>query len=657
MSSAQQTRRSTRVRKQTAKGRDYSQLLAQKAVSQSAQSAGAQAQATNAANTSPTNSTNNSRSNADCARRRSKRIRARVDDNPSSGTSNKRRRISPRSTPIEAFMIKLYAEIHHAATAKTIGQWDRYWTQHLLRQARTLRFFDLPETSTSQRLAAKLDKFESNDPKEKRVADLAKDDVDISHVQRLMDFCDEPSLLLLTICAHSKSFRDAIVRNDVESRAQDQPEWSQLYPKIKERASSLELFARTHKFEWTDALFAFNDHFEDLLTIVYKDCRDASGKDGANFGIGDDDLKEIHQIGTEDRDRVHYHWVLPVNDGEPAVWPSIKCTTTKDLTEAGFVDAEKAVVGIPTQGNNLEINPGSLFSSGSKLELLHFNIDQAIVLPNYAWPAETRKVVHPDGSVYEDPTFCGFSNNPCRVCGAKAADSNTQPQQQSSDLACQCTFADLCKVYNKSPQNNHHDILVELYTTAKTGRGVRALQVIPPWTYVGEYVGEIYAVEAETDDIPGSMDNHRYDIATYHMQVDIARAEDFETRTTVRSKKKGQAKGTAKTARATTAAAAATKTTKPDVRPQYTVDAAHRGGWTRYVNHSCSPNTQYVLTNVGQHTLIIVQALRRIAFGEEITVDYGDDYFENLGISCRCGSPRCKYKDVDSSRSSPSGSK
>ncbi|OAP56758.1 hypothetical protein AYL99_08870 [Fonsecaea erecta] len=647
MSSPQQPRRGARVRKQTAKGQAYSLSLAQNALPQ--------AQAPTVTNASANNTINGSSSgqgNADGGLRRSKRTRR----TPSTTViPNKKRRVSQPGSTVEGFMIKLYAEIHRAATVKTVGQWERYWTRHLLRQARTLRFFDLVTKSTRRTLITRLDKFESNDPKEKRIADLAKDDVGIDHAQRLTEFCDAPNLLLLTICAHSKSFREAIIRSDVESRAQGVPEWGQIYPKIKECASSLELFARTYKFDWTDALVNFDADFEVLLITVYKDCPDTRGKSGANFGIGDDDLRETHQIGDEDKHRIHHHWVLPVEDGEPAAWPSVECTITQDLTKAGYVHGENAIAGIPEQGNHLEVNRAAMFPLKEKRWLQQFNIDQSIVLADYDWQALAPKMVSFDGSDYADPAFCGFPNNPCKVCGAVElapfSSSATvvtgagKKQYNQAGLACQCRFADLCKKYNKPPQNNHRDILVELYTTADRGRGVRALQTIRPGTYLGEYLGEITAVEADAEDVPGSMVNHRYGLQTYHMQLDVARAADYvvsvRTTTTTRPKPKGSpATGKAKSTTSTTPTADA------ELRPQYALDAAHRGGWTRYVNHSCAANTEYRLVNLGQHTHVVVRARRKIAFGEEITVNYGGGYFANLGIACRCGAARCKYKNV-----------
>ncbi|EXJ63587.1 uncharacterized protein A1O5_11348 [Cladophialophora psammophila CBS 110553] len=677
MSSPQQgPRRGQRTRKPTAKGRNYIDFLASKATTRNIQNAQAQTQSAAVTNTPADNTTNSAppgQGDANGGPRRSKRCRRRVDGKAPNGTScnkrrsSKRRRVSKPGSLVEGLMIKLYAEIHHAATVRTIGQWESYWTQHLLRQARTLRFFDLLAESTRRRLRERLNKFESTDPKEKRIANLAKDDIDVDYAQRLSDLCDEPSLLLLTICAHSQSFRDAVARRDAESRAQGEPEWGDVYPRIKQCAPSLELFARTHKLEWTDALFAFNDHFNDFLLIVYKDCRDVRGKDGTNFGIGPEDLKGTHQIGAEEKHKVQHHWVLPPVDGEPAVWPSVRCTITQDLTRAGFVDGDLAIAGIPEEGDNLEINPASILPPNSKVTLQQVNVEQCVVLPNYPWPEETHKVVHEDGAVYEDPTFCGFPGNPCTACGAEEpvpvisidhdtdTDSETDSdsanvaaprdeQQQSSGRACKCTFADLCKRRNKPPQASHHDILVELYTTEEKGRGVRALQTIRQGTYLGEYTGEIYAVQPDANEIAGSMQNHRYGLMTYHMNMDIERADDYAAAATTTTTGTRRNKGSAKTT-----------ISRGQYRPQYTIDAAHRGGWTRYINHSCAPNTEYVVVNLGQRTRVVVRARRRIAFAEELTVDYGRGYFDNLRMACRCGEPRCRHKNVVD-RASASGS-
>jgi SET domain-containing protein len=71
-----------------------------------------------------------------------------------------------------------------------------------------------------------------------------------------------------------------------------------------------------------------------------------------------------------------------------------------------------------------------------------------------------------------------------------------------------------------------------------------------------------------------------------------------------------------------------------EINSRWTVDGASRRNLARYVNHSCRPNAEAVLYG-GK---IVIQALRTIAPGDEITYDYGKDYFE-LFIKpkgCRC---------------------
>ena len=56
----------------------------------------------------------------------------------------------------------------------------------------------------------------------------------------------------------------------------------------------------------------------------------------------------------------------------------------------------------------------------------------------------------------------------------------------------------------------------------------------------------------------------------------------------------------------------------------------------RYTNHSCAPNARLSLAQ-GR---VEFYALRPIAPGEEITVDYGPTHHEGR-LACRCGAPRC----------------
>jgi len=56
----------------------------------------------------------------------------------------------------------------------------------------------------------------------------------------------------------------------------------------------------------------------------------------------------------------------------------------------------------------------------------------------------------------------------------------------------------------------------------------------------------------------------------------------------------------------------------------------------RYTNHSCAPNARLCL-RAGR---VEFYALREIAVGEEVTVDYGETHHEGR-LACRCGAPGC----------------
>ena len=72
----------------------------------------------------------------------------------------------------------------------------------------------------------------------------------------------------------------------------------------------------------------------------------------------------------------------------------------------------------------------------------------------------------------------------------------------------------------------------------------------------------------------------------------------------------------------------------------WTIDGSPRWNLGRYVNHSCRPNAEPVVKK-GQVRLV---ALRTIAAGEEITFDYGDEYFALFfkKSGCRCAACRGK---------------
>jgi SET domain-containing protein len=71
-----------------------------------------------------------------------------------------------------------------------------------------------------------------------------------------------------------------------------------------------------------------------------------------------------------------------------------------------------------------------------------------------------------------------------------------------------------------------------------------------------------------------------------------------------------------------------------ELNSRWTIDGSARHNLGRYINHSCTPNAEPIL----RRGRIVFVALRDIAPGEEITFDYGEEYFELFirEAGCRC---------------------
>lgn len=66
----------------------------------------------------------------------------------------------------------------------------------------------------------------------------------------------------------------------------------------------------------------------------------------------------------------------------------------------------------------------------------------------------------------------------------------------------------------------------------------------------------------------------------------------------------------------------------------WTIDGSSRSNLARYINHACVPNCEADI--LGEKILIF--ATRAIAVGEELTIDYGEEYFDEFirPYGCRC---------------------
>ena len=82
-----------------------------------------------------------------------------------------------------------------------------------------------------------------------------------------------------------------------------------------------------------------------------------------------------------------------------------------------------------------------------------------------------------------------------------------------------------------------------------------------------------------------------------------------------------------------------------ELNDSWTIDGKGRDNLARYINHSCLPNAYPELTH--DEKKVFIYAKKKISEGEEISYNYGKDYFNRvikpLGCRCqKCTSPTAK---------------
>ncbi len=81
------------------------------------------------------------------------------------------------------------------------------------------------------------------------------------------------------------------------------------------------------------------------------------------------------------------------------------------------------------------------------------------------------------------------------------------------------------------------------------------------------------------------------------------------------------------------------------VNTKWSIDGSPRSNIARYINHSCRPNAEAFISG----RRVWIWSMRNIKAGEEVTYDYGEEYFEDIikpiGCKCeKCASKRGKRK-------------
>ncbi|ONM21454.1 Histone-lysine N-methyltransferase ASHH3 [Zea mays] len=78
-----------------------------------------------------------------------------------------------------------------------------------------------------------------------------------------------------------------------------------------------------------------------------------------------------------------------------------------------------------------------------------------------------------------------------------------------------------------------------------------------------------------------------------------------------------------------------------EVSSNMVIDATNKGNRSRFINHSCEPNTAMQKWTVDGETRVGIFALRDIKIGEELTYDYKFVQFGAAQV-CHCGSSNCR---------------
>lgn len=80
-----------------------------------------------------------------------------------------------------------------------------------------------------------------------------------------------------------------------------------------------------------------------------------------------------------------------------------------------------------------------------------------------------------------------------------------------------------------------------------------------------------------------------------------------------------------------------------EVSTRKTIDGTARANIARYINHSCRPNCEPEI----ERGHVYIDAVKNISMGEELSYDYGKEYFNEhiKPHGCRC--VKCSTKKVE----------
>ncbi|OAL49506.1 SET domain-containing protein [Pyrenochaeta sp. DS3sAY3a] len=219
---------------------------------------------------------------------------------------------------------------------------------------------------------------------------------------------------------------------------------------------------------------------------------------------------------------------------------------------------------------------------------------------HFKWPEEVDKAVYLTWPAHSTVANTDLANrclqpNVPACHGAKCRKPKVRARNALVSMLCKCTKAE----WESRTKEKWYKDNIELRHVDGVGIATFARNAFTQGQVIGEYVGELVPSDAKDD---------RVNQSAYLFDIKQFRTEELVL----------------------------------------FVDAMRVGGWTRFANHSCNSNAIFEYRRVGPRQRVAVVVQRNIAVGQEVTVDYGDSYWDRMKdrkIYCRCGHARCRYSD------------
>lgn len=83
-----------------------------------------------------------------------------------------------------------------------------------------------------------------------------------------------------------------------------------------------------------------------------------------------------------------------------------------------------------------------------------------------------------------------------------------------------------------------------------------------------------------------------------------------------------------------------------EIDRKWTIDGSSRSNVARYINHSCSPNCEGDVRD----ERILIYATSDIAKGDELTINYGEEYFDEFIKPTGCKCSKCSEQITDNNK-------